>query len=152
MNISARLTVCPLTCLPWPTARVNAMECGLPFKARVCSSLQKLIQHSNTTQKRITAKFNAPVGDQGVYTPKMNTTSSTGERRLPSNYSTNSAPTFLSNSSTSALLSGFVKWSAMISFPLTVLSFTRRATSAPRGGACPGLCGCQWRHCCRSTA
>ena len=29
-----------------------------------------------------------------------------------------------------------------------------RATSAPRGEACPGLCGCQRpsRHCCRSTA
>ena len=34
------------------------------------------------------------------------------------------------------------------------LSVLQCARLLPRGGACPGLCGCQWpsRHCCRSTA
>ena len=48
-----------------------------------------------------------------------------GPAPLPSNYSSNFAPTFLSNSSISTLLFGFVKWSATFSVPLTVFSFNR---------------------------
>ena len=64
-----------------------------------------------------------PAKRSGIHVADEYSLSDGGQRRLPSSYSSNSAPT-LSNSSTSALLLGFLMWSATFSVPLTVFRFT----------------------------